>query len=81
MNITIPKVVIAAQLLIGVWSVAFVNNTKLYNQKKESTIQELIYELYQIRPPPWSKFLAAEWRFIVFPVRYELNLYMLCRRK
>jgi hypothetical protein len=29
----------------------------------------------------WSEFLAAEQRCIVFPVRYELNLYMLCRRK
>jgi hypothetical protein len=29
----------------------------------------------------WSEFLAAEGRCIVFPVRYELNLYMLCRRK
>jgi hypothetical protein len=29
----------------------------------------------------WSDFLAAERRCIVLPVRYELNLYMLCRRK
>jgi hypothetical protein len=29
----------------------------------------------------WSEFLAAERRSIVFPLRYELNLYMLCRRK
>jgi hypothetical protein len=28
-----------------------------------------------------SEFLASEWRCIVFPVRYVLNLYMLCRRK
>jgi hypothetical protein len=27
------------------------------------------------------EFLAAERRCIVLPVRYELNLYMLCRRK
>jgi hypothetical protein len=24
---------------------------------------------------------ATQWRCIVLPVRYELNLYMLCRRK
>jgi hypothetical protein len=29
----------------------------------------------------WSEFLATERRCVVFPVRYELNLYMLCRRK
>jgi hypothetical protein len=29
----------------------------------------------------WSEFLATEWRCILNPVRYELNLYMLCRRK
>jgi hypothetical protein len=29
----------------------------------------------------WSEFLTTERRCIVFPVRYELNLYMLCRRK
>jgi hypothetical protein len=29
----------------------------------------------------WSEFLAIERRCIVFLVRYELNLYMLCRRK
>jgi hypothetical protein len=29
----------------------------------------------------WSEFLAAERSCIVFPVRYELNLYMLCRKK
>jgi hypothetical protein len=29
----------------------------------------------------WSEFLATERRCIVFPVRYKLNLYMLCRRK
>jgi hypothetical protein len=29
----------------------------------------------------WSELLATERRCIVFPVRYELNLYMLCRRK
>jgi hypothetical protein len=28
----------------------------------------------------WSKFLATERRYIMFPVRYELNLYMICRR-
>jgi hypothetical protein len=28
-----------------------------------------------------SEFLASEGRCIVFPVRYKLNLYMLCRRK
>jgi hypothetical protein len=30
-------------------------------------------------PPLWSsqEFLATEWRFIVHPVRYELNVYML----
>jgi hypothetical protein len=28
----------------------------------------------------WSQFLATERRCIVFPVRYELNLCMLCRR-
>jgi hypothetical protein len=27
----------------------------------------------------WSEFLATERRCIVFPVRYELNLCMLCR--
>jgi hypothetical protein len=27
------------------------------------------------------EFLAADRRCIVYPVRYELNLYMLCRRK
>jgi hypothetical protein len=27
------------------------------------------------------EFLATEQRCIVLPVRYELNLYMLCRRK
>jgi hypothetical protein len=27
------------------------------------------------------EFLAAQRRYIVLPVRYELNLYMLCRRK
>jgi hypothetical protein len=26
----------------------------------------------------WSEFLATEWRCIVFSVRYELTLYMLC---
>jgi hypothetical protein len=29
----------------------------------------------------WSEFLATQRRCIVLPVRYELNLYMLCRRK
>jgi hypothetical protein len=29
----------------------------------------------------WSEILATEWRCVVFLVRYELNLYMLCRRK
>jgi hypothetical protein len=29
----------------------------------------------------WSEFLATQRRCIVFLVRYELNLYMLCRRK
>jgi hypothetical protein len=29
----------------------------------------------------WSEYLAAERRCIVFPLRYEVNLYMLCRRK
>jgi hypothetical protein len=29
----------------------------------------------------WSEFLATQRRCIVFAVRYELNLYMLCRRK
>jgi hypothetical protein len=29
----------------------------------------------------WSEFLATERRCIVLPVRYELNLYMLCTRK
>jgi hypothetical protein len=29
----------------------------------------------------WSEFLAIEQGCIVFPVGYELNLYMLCRRK
>jgi hypothetical protein len=29
----------------------------------------------------WSVFLATQRRCIVFPVRYELDLYMLCRRK
>jgi hypothetical protein len=29
----------------------------------------------------WSEFLATQRRCIVFPVKYELNLYMLCRRK
>jgi hypothetical protein len=29
----------------------------------------------------WSEFLATQRRCIVFPARYELNLYMLCRRK
>jgi hypothetical protein len=28
----------------------------------------------------WSEFLATDRRCIVFPVRYELNLYMLCRK-
>jgi hypothetical protein len=28
----------------------------------------------------WSEFLVAEPRWIVFTVRYERNLYMLCRR-
>jgi hypothetical protein len=28
----------------------------------------------------WSEFLATERRCIAFPVRYDLNLYMLCRR-
>jgi hypothetical protein len=29
----------------------------------------------------WSEFLVTERRCIVFPVRYELSLCMLCRRK
>jgi hypothetical protein len=29
----------------------------------------------------WSEILATEWRYIVLPVRYELNLYMVCIRK
>jgi hypothetical protein len=29
----------------------------------------------------WLEFLATERRCIVFPVRYELNLYMLCKGK
>jgi hypothetical protein len=29
----------------------------------------------------WSEFLPTQRRCIMFPVRYELNLYMLCRRK
>jgi hypothetical protein len=29
----------------------------------------------------WSEFLATQRRCIVLPVRYKLNLYMLCRRK
>jgi hypothetical protein len=29
----------------------------------------------------WSEFLATQRRCTVFPVRYELNLYMLYRRK
>jgi hypothetical protein len=29
----------------------------------------------------WSEFLATQRRCIVLPVRYELNLYMLSRRK
>jgi hypothetical protein len=47
------------------------------------------------RPPLWpsgqsswiqngdvlSEFMATERRCIVFPVRYEMNFYMLCRRK
>jgi hypothetical protein len=40
--------------------------------------------LLHIRPPLWSsgqEFLATQRRCIVFPVRYELNLCMLCRRK
>jgi hypothetical protein len=42
-----------------------------------------IYICYvkESRPPLWSEFLGTERRCIVLPVRYELNLYMLCRRK
>jgi hypothetical protein len=29
----------------------------------------------------WSEFLATQRRCIVFPVKYELDLYILCRRK
>jgi hypothetical protein len=29
----------------------------------------------------WSEFVATQRSCIVLPVRYELNLYMLCRRK
>jgi hypothetical protein len=29
----------------------------------------------------WSEFLATEQSCIVIPVRYELNLYMLCKKK
>jgi hypothetical protein len=29
----------------------------------------------------WSEFLATKWICNVFPVRYELILYMLCGRK
>jgi hypothetical protein len=29
----------------------------------------------------WSEFLVTERGCIVFHVRYELNLYMLCRKK
>jgi hypothetical protein len=43
-----------------------------------------IYYVEESRPPLCSsgqEFLAAERRCAVFPVRHELNLYMLCRRK
>jgi hypothetical protein len=36
--------------------------------------------LVKNRPPLWSEFQATGQRCIVFPVRYELNVYILCRR-
>jgi hypothetical protein len=42
------------------------------------------FEKCMLRRPPvvsWSEFLARQRMCIVFPVRYELNLYKLCRRK
>jgi hypothetical protein len=41
-----------------------------------------IFYVEESRPSLWwSEFLATDRRFIAFPVRYELNLYMLCRRE
>jgi hypothetical protein len=45
---------------------------------------EVICYVEESRPPLWSSgqsSWATERRCILFPVRYELNLYMLCRRK
>jgi hypothetical protein len=49
-----------------------------------ASVIKLLHSLVQILTASvvqWSQFLAAERRCIVFPVWYELNLYMLCRRK
>jgi hypothetical protein len=38
-----------------------------------------VYQTYSVFL--WPEFLATDRRCIVFPVRYEINLYILCKRK
>jgi hypothetical protein len=51
---------------------------------KNADVNSLDYERHSVvhwATGKWSEFLATQRRCIVLPVRYELNLYMLCRRK
>jgi hypothetical protein len=55
-----------------------------YNYKLQNVSEESIWYSYMLgRPPLWSSG-ESSWLHnvdVLFPVRYELNLYMLCRRK
>jgi hypothetical protein len=62
----------------------FLNSTDLMkgdrrNRKKYKWRNEEYYKTASV--VYWSEFLTTQRRCIVFPVRYELNLYVLCRRK
>jgi hypothetical protein len=56
--------------------------TEMYCVSREVRTEFICYvEKYTDSVVLRSEFMATERRCIVLPVRYELNLYMLCRRE
>jgi hypothetical protein len=63
-----------------------VNRLSRVREEVEAELEDLTASLFQVGGPLDSRcisriILASQRRCIVFPVKYELNLYTLCRRK